>query len=243
MLGVVVQMAIATMTAKSSPSLEKFPLFDGLTATQLDKIKGYMRQRVYAAGTNLMTMEQPGEVIYFVVRGAVKVEAVQPDGSVVILALLRPGEIVGEMSLLDGMGRSASVIALEETAVYWMTSVSFMECLQTIPHLNYNLNLIMARRLRFTSMQLQSISTQNIYGRLARLLVWLAEDNNPEMKCREKATIPFRLTQAELGNLVGATRVHVNQALNNYRQRGLITMDGSRITILDVPEMMRRAGW
>jgi CRP/FNR family transcriptional regulator, cyclic AMP receptor protein len=91
-------------------------LFRGLPAEQLSKIEARLHRRTLPAGAHVITAEDPGETVYVVLKGSVKVYVTRPDGSEVILAILGAGEIVGEMSVADSLGRSANVITLEETS-------------------------------------------------------------------------------------------------------------------------------
>src|ERR687884_199411 len=95
-------------------ALAALPLFQGLTRDQLEQVSALVHRRTVPAETTLMLAEQPGEVAYLIVSGTVKVHAEQADGSDVILAILGPGELVGELSLIEPQGRSANVVTLED---------------------------------------------------------------------------------------------------------------------------------
>src|SRR5437763_5187 len=103
-------------TGSLTPALlSEIPLFSNLTQAELSRLKGYLHARTFPADTSLMAVEQPGEVAYIILSGTVKVHVEQSDGSDVILAILGSGEVVGEMSLVDKVGRSANAITLEES--------------------------------------------------------------------------------------------------------------------------------
>ena len=104
--------------------------------------------RTFPAGTDILTAEEPGDVAYIVLDGTVKVQVDRPDGTAVILAILRAGEVVGEMSLVDSLGRSATVVAMEQTTLAWLTHTDFWTCLRSMPTMAYNLAGILSRRLR-----------------------------------------------------------------------------------------------
>ena len=152
-------------------SLGSIALFAGLTADELLHIASLLHRTGFPSGTNLFTVEQPGEVAYLILSGTIKVHVEQTDGSDVILAILGRGELVGEMSLVENIGRSATAVTMEETAVAWIDRQAFHSCLARMPTLSTNLLGILARRLRLANEQIQSLATQDVFGRVARQLL------------------------------------------------------------------------
>jgi len=98
-------------------------LFERLTPTQLDWVAARAHRRVFPAGTNVMTIEQPGEAVYIILHGTVKIHVEQSDGRDVILSILGSGDLLGEMSLIDSVGRSASAVTLENSLMLWMAQI------------------------------------------------------------------------------------------------------------------------
>ena len=148
-------------------------------------------------------------------------------GNDVVLAILGQGDIVGEMSLLDSAGRSASVETLEESTLLWMDRESFQQALNTIPALAMNLVRVLAARVRLANEHIQTLATLDVYGRVARLLLAFA-DKYGEKAPNGQARIPIRLTQGDIADLVGASRKRVNQAMVLFKEQGLIDdMDAS----------------
>ncbi|HEX2912279.1 MAG TPA: Crp/Fnr family transcriptional regulator [Chloroflexia bacterium] len=226
-----------------SVNLEYIPLFQNLSEIEMTRLRSQLRTRRVPANRNIIRMEQPGEMIYIIGQGTVKIQVDQTDGSEVILAILGPGEVVGEMSLIDREDRSANAITMEETTLYWMNRTCFEECLRSMPNLNFNLMQVFTRRLRFANQQLQARSRLDVDGRLAQLLITLAEEYGRREPGYgpDESTLPFRLTQSELASLVGATRVRVNQVLSEYKQRNLISVDPSyRITVRNYAGLAQR---
>jgi len=101
-------------------ALARVPLFEGLPRSEIERLSEYLYETRFPAGANVLVADQPGEAVYVIVAGSVKVNAIRPDGTEVVLAVLGAGEVLGEMSVADSLGRSASVVALEETKVLWM---------------------------------------------------------------------------------------------------------------------------
>ena len=171
-------------TEIDAATLAALPLFAGLTPAQLATIAAQVRRRTIPAGTILILAEEPGEVAYLIEHGAMKVSLMQADGTEVILGLRGPGEMVGEMSLLDRQARSATVTALEPCSVLWVDRATFGAWLQTVPELNANLLRLLAGRLRLAGLQILTLSTLDLYGRVARQLLSLAAECGEPLRGR-----------------------------------------------------------
>jgi CRP/FNR family cyclic AMP-dependent transcriptional regulator len=180
-----------------------------------------------------MTADQPGEAVYIIISGSAKVHLIRPDRTEVILAVLGPGEVVGEMSLADSLGHSADVVTLEETTFLWRDRRTFRSSVAESPTFAQNLAKILSRRLRLTNTHLRSVTAPDIPGRVASQLLSLAHEYGEEIP-DGGVRIPMRLTQSDLAGLAGASRVRVNQALGYFRMRQAIPVgkDG-RITVHD----------
>jgi len=229
------------MPAVAAPTaLGEIILFQGLTVAELTKLNDLLHRKTFPAGTTFINAEQPGEAVYVIVDGAVKVFTEDTEGTEVILAILPAGEVVGELSLLDRGGRSANATALEETTVFWMDRASFGECLRTMPEIHRNLFNLLCNRLRLANERIQSLSVQDVEGRVARQLLAFAEIYGREEN--GAIVIPFRLTQGDLASLIGATRVRVNQVIATYKQRKYLSVDHNyRITIHNQDALSRRS--
>lgn len=221
--------------------LETIPLFRGLSPPEHQQLQALLGVRSVPAGVDILTAEEPGDVAYLVLAGTVKVQLVRPDGTAVILAILRAGEVVGELSLIDRLGRSATVVALEPTTLAWLTHTAFWACLRSMPTLSFNLAGILSRRLRLSNAHVAALATLDIEGRLADQLLTLGEEYGeatPDGGCR----IPFRLTQGDLAALVGASRVRVNQLLVGWKQNSVLRVDAQQlVTLLDRPALAAMA--
>jgi CRP/FNR family cyclic AMP-dependent transcriptional regulator len=214
-------------------TLGAMPLFHGLTLEQLTWLNHHLHRTTFPAGSHLFTAEQPGDVVYIILSGTVKIHVEQEDGSDVIVAFRGPGDPIGEMSLLDRAGRSASVTTVEDATLVWMNRASFQECLQTMPALSYNLLQILARRLREATEQIQALAAQDVNGRVARLLLVFVQVRG-QTTPGGSVLIPLRLTQSDIADCVGASRVHVNKILGTYKRRKYISVDPNyRITVHD----------
>jgi CRP-like cAMP-binding protein len=224
--------------------IEDIPLFEGLTAQEAAQVRGLVRRRNVAAGTTLMMVDQPADVLYIILTGTVKIHVEQADGSAVILAILGPGTVVGEMSIIESLGsgdvgRSATVVTLEESTLGWIDRMAFRSCLETMPVIATNLLRILARRLRLANAQIQSLAAQDVFGRVARQLLAFAQEYGQTTP--EGTVIPLRLTQSDLASLVGASRVRVNQVLVHYQQRNYISIaQNFHITVHNADALAQR---
>jgi CRP-like cAMP-binding protein len=220
--------------------LRGIALFDGLTPDQFAMLSQLLHRRAVPGGATLMLAQEPGEIAYLILSGTVKVYVDQPDGAEVILELLGPGQLVGEMSLLDNVERSASVVTLERCSLLWIDRSAFATCLRTMPALAGNITRLLSRRLRLADARIQALSTLDLYARVARELVALA-DVRGVPAVGGAVLIPLRLTQSDLAGLVGASRVRVNEVMVAYKRLGYLRVDGDhRMTILDRAALARR---
>jgi CRP/FNR family cyclic AMP-dependent transcriptional regulator len=217
--------------------LGELELFRGLSPSELTRVNDLLGQTKFPTGAMILTASQPGEIAYIVLDGTLKVSVIQANGRELTLALLGPGEIVGELALADRSGRSADVVTLEPATLVWIDRNAFEQLRRDIPLITENLLRLMARRLRLANQQLQAMATLDVHGRVARQLLALADALGEELP-DGGVRIPLRITQSDLAALVGATRVRVNEVLVGFTRRQHIVVDRKhRITIQDRPEL------
>ena len=220
-------------------TLAELALFRGVPVRELERLAPLLHRRIFPAGATIITADQPGDAVYVISAGSVKVHVIRPDGEEVILAVLGPGEVVGEMSLADSLGRSADVSTLEETILLWMHRSAFRTSLEEVPMLSRNLASLLSRRVRLTNAHLLSLAALDVPGRVASQLLALAREYGESTP--QGARVPMRLTQSDLAGLAGASRVRVNQVLGYFRKRGLISMDREgHFTVRDEDSLARR---
>jgi CRP/FNR family transcriptional regulator, cyclic AMP receptor protein len=220
-------------------ALARIALFEGLPRSELSRLLEHLHEMSFPAAANVLFAEQPGEAVYVILSGSVKVHASRPDGTEVVLAVLGAGEVLGEMSAADSLGRSASVVALEETDLLWMDRRTFRASVDSSTILARNLAEVLSKRVRLANARLISLASLDVPGRVASELLSLAREYGQVTP--EGVRIPMRLTQADLAALVGASRVSVNQALGQFRKRELVSIgkDG-RVSLRDEEALARR---
>jgi CRP/FNR family cyclic AMP-dependent transcriptional regulator len=221
--------------------LASIPLFEGLTPDQLALIAGKARQRTYKAEESIVRQDDPGETLYIVLNGIVKISMIGTDGNEVFLAVLAAGENFGELSLIDSQFRSADVVTQEETTLMSIDRATFNELIATVPPFSMNLLRILAHRTRRANVRIHAHCTLDVFGLVARQLLEFAElygVTQPD----DSVLIPIRLTQGDIGDLVGASRERVNQVMGHFREKKMISVDPKtyRITVFKPEELRKR---
>ena len=221
-------------------TLAQIPLFESLGKEDLLSLNGLLHRKNFSAGTNIITVAQPGELVYILLEGTVKIYVDQMDGTEVILAFLGPGDTFGEMSMIDSAGRSANVVTLEKSVCLIMDRKSFHHCLRDMKELSYNLVKLLSRRLRLANEQIQALSTLDVRGRVARQLIAFAQQYG-QADTANNVHIPLRLTQTDVAALVGASRERVNQVIVDFKDSGYISVDPThRFTVHNVEALVVR---
>jgi CRP/FNR family cyclic AMP-dependent transcriptional regulator len=217
--------------AIEATELKELPLFAGLPEEELHTVAGFVRRTVVPAGTILISAQVPGEAVYFVIQGSVKVQLFRENGVEITLALLGPGDIVGETSLVTGRGRSAHVITRESTTLLWMERRAFLRSLELSPMLSRNLISESGKRLQMANERFLALATLDVTGRVARQILELAERYGKPVP-GVGIHIIFPVTQGELAEMIAATRERVNQILVRLKRAGVFSVDEqSRMTV------------
>jgi CRP-like cAMP-binding protein len=196
-------------------------------------------QRQFGSGETIFLQGDPGEVFYLIESGQVRIFVEGAEGQETSVILYGPREVFGELSVIDGLPRSASAVAIEHTTAHVLTGECFRQHLQRYPQLAFNFLNALSIRLRYSTEQVESLALLDVPGRLARKLLELAKTHGaPEPAGALR--INLTLTQSELASLTGTTRESVNKALNAFRRQGLIALTAhGAITLLD-PDGLRR---
>jgi CRP/FNR family cyclic AMP-dependent transcriptional regulator len=225
--------------APASSDLGALALFAGLPPSDLLKLHGMLRSEAVPAGTLIVSQEEPTPDACIVLSGMLKVYVDRPDGSEIVYAMLGSGEVVGELSLIDHLGRSANVIALEPSQLLWLDERIFRTCLETMPKLAENLLTILARRLRLANAQIQALAVLAIQGRIAHQLLAFA-DGYGDADGSGGVHIRPKLTDADLAGMVGATEVQVRRVLNMFHRNAYLSIDDDRrFTLHDCAALAR----
>lgn len=217
--------------AAESSELRELPLFHGVGSEALRTANELVRRTTVPAGRVLVGAGSRSEAIYFILAGSVRVQGLGDNGSEVTLALLGPGDVVGQMSLVPRSGRSAWVIARQETTLLWMERRGFLRLLEASPQLARNLVDDLTARLQSANERLLALATLDVAGRVARLVLELAERYGRPAR-GPGVLIELAVTQGEVAEMIAATRERVNQIMVRFKRSGVLSIDGEgRITV------------
>ncbi len=193
---------------------------------ELQRFADDARERNYAKGTVILFEDDPGDSLFIVRGGQVKVVLVGEDGREVILGMLGVGAHFGELSLIDSRPRSAHVIAVEDSQLIVLRREDFRRRVEESPAVAWALMQELSRRLRRADEQIGSLVLLDVDGRIARLLLNAAGEGGG-------ARIERRLTHQTIAQMIGASRETVSRAMREFQDRKLITVVRRQISIAD----------
>jgi CRP-like cAMP-binding protein len=214
------------------------PLFRGLDDDALESIARGLRTRRFRRGEVIFHLGDPGDALFIVSSGAVKITLPSETGDEAILATLRPGDFFGELALLDGAPRSATAAALEPTETLVLPRQRFRELIATEPVIRDALLASLARELRRLTLHVEELHFLDIAGRLAARLVRLADEQGKSL-ADGSVRLAAPLTQSDLAAMVGCTRQSVNKLLGLFVDDGYIRLDRDAIVILNREALTR----
>jgi CRP/FNR family transcriptional regulator, cyclic AMP receptor protein len=210
---------------------KKIPLFSSLKDEELEAISKVSLVKNYPKDKLILIADEEGDALFIIRSGKVKVTSFSESGKEVIFSLLSEGDFFGDMSLLDGKPRSASVVTLEESSVYILRRVDFNRIVEKHPNIALKLLMELTSRLRKADERIESLALLNVSGRVAGILLQLAEESG--RKTPEGILIRSRPTHQDLANMVGTTRETVTRILKQMETRNYIILSGKDLTIIN----------
>lgn len=210
-------------------ALRASPLFQAMEAAELDAILDIATERRFRRGQTVFQKGDTGSSMMAVLSGRVRISAVNADGKEITLNVISPGQVFGEIALLDGQPRSADATAIEDTLLMVVERRHFMPFLTANQNLLSRLLAVLCERLRSTSMALEQIALFDLEARLARLILKLAADYG--RPTGDGMRIELKLSQRDLSNLVAASRESVNKQLGEWREGGVLTFENGYIVL------------
>jgi CRP-like cAMP-binding protein len=215
--------------------LREIPLFAHLDATELHNIGHAAREKSYPKNSVILFEDDPGDALYIVLRGQVKVVLIGEDGREVILSILKDGDFFGEMSLIDDQPRSAHVIAMAESHLLVLHRDDFRKCLEDAPRIALGLLRALSRRLRRADDKIGGLVLLDVNGRVARLLLELADEH-------DGVQIPRKVTHHTIAQMIGSSRETVSRTIRELGDRGLIEVSRKTIIIRERAALESLAG-
>jgi len=210
--------------------LRNVSLFESLDQQELEALSDVAFTRTFSKDNVIILAEEEGDTLFILKKGHVKVSIVSEEGREVILSLLGPGSVFGELSLLDGKPRSANVVATEETDLLMLRRADFLQLIYKTPQIATALLAELATRMRKTDRQIEGLALLDVTSRISDTLLQLATEQGAETT--DGVTIESRPTQQELANMSGTTRETVSRVLKRLESQGYINRNGRKITIL-----------
>jgi CRP-like cAMP-binding protein len=215
------------------------PLFAGIDREAAQALLTTMTSIGLSRGQSLFHEGDPGDRLYVIRTGKVKLGRRSPDGRENLLSVLGPGEMFGELSLFDPGPRTATATAVADARVYELTHGELIAWLDRYPAVATHLLEALARRLRRTNEALADLVFSDVPGRVAKALLDLSSRFGEPVD--DGMRVAHDLTQEELAQLVGASRETVNKALADFAARGWVRREGRAVVLLDIPRLERRA--
>ncbi|WP_347490680.1 Crp/Fnr family transcriptional regulator [Desulfoscipio sp. XC116] len=211
--------------------LKKIPLFTLLERQQLEEIEKFILERSYQKGRIIFMEDEPGEAVFFVKSGRVKVTKRTKDGREHILHFINPGEVFAEVVLFDDGTYPATAEVIEDCTVGLIRNTDMERFIGTHPDIALGLLKIMARRLRISQNQLIELALMDTTRRAASMLLFLAGEQGT--KTDRGIVIDISLTNQDLASLIGTSRETANRIINDFKRQKAIDVKKGQVTILD----------
>ncbi|MGY4474902.1 CRP/FNR family cyclic AMP-dependent transcriptional regulator [Bradyrhizobium sp. USDA 3364] len=207
--------------------LKMNPMFADLGADELQRLSGLCHTQQLTNGEVLFQKGDPGDALFGVRRGQMRIETGAADGSRLTLNFMGPGDLFGEVAVLDGQDRTADATAGEQTELFVLRREDFLGFLEREPKVAVRLIALLCQRIRWQSERMEESVLQPLPVRLARRLCALAEDFGSEV----------HISQEQLGIFVGAARESVNRQLQTWRKDGIVDLQRGRIMLHNMTKL------
>ena len=217
--------------------LRQHPIFCDLDPEALDQLCRYAKHATLKRGAAIFSKGDPGNSLIAVIRGTVKISISSAEGRSAILNLIGPGEIFGEVALLDGLARTADATANSNCEIFVIDRREFLPFVRSQPALAMKFIELLCARVRWTSDQVEEVILQDLAGRLASALIRLTEKHKLAPGGRTIA-----ITQQEISEMVGMTRESINKQLRAWAARNWVRLEHGAIVVLDSESLLALAG-
>jgi CRP-like cAMP-binding protein len=222
------------MTITTADFLATVPLFTGLDRTELQRFGDLTREKFYPKGSVILFENDPGDSLFVVRQGRVKVVLIGEDGREVILGVLGVSAHFGELTLIDDRPRSAHVIAMDDSHLLVLRREDFRKRVESSPAVAWSLLTELSRRLRRADEKIGGLVLLDVPGRIARLLLDLSEESGSD-------TIEKALTHQTIAQMIGASRETVSRAMKEFQDANWVSIERRRITLADRAALEQRA--
>lgn len=223
---------------KETSYFKQVSIFADLPEEDIRALTSVAKRRTFRASEVIFHRDDPGQVLYMIKEGKVKICIISPDGQEISLAVLGKGEYFGEFALLDGLPRSTDAVTLEKVECYTLQRSDFHNAILKNPKIAILVLEALTKRLRNTDQMVEDLIFLDVYGRVAKKLLELADAHG--VKVEDGVRIDVRLTQQELASMVGASRESVNKVMGYFTDKDFISTDKHRITLHRITDLKRR---
>ena len=220
--------------------LQRSALFEGVDASDLETLVPDLHRRSFGAGSHIFREGDEGLHLHLILKGEVKIARAGPSGAEVVFAVLLPGDLFGELALLEeGALRTADAVAVEATECLTLERRALITFLDSHPERMWRLIGLLSAYIRRKDESFAEVAFLDIQGRVARKLLELAHTHGEPAPGGTRITV--RVSQRTLAGMVAARRENVNRALSRFAALGDISMAGGYITVLDAVALRRRS--
>ncbi len=217
-------------------ALRTVPFFNNLKPREAERISQRLVPRRFGSGQIIFHHGDPGGLLYIITSGKVKITYSTPEGQEALLAILGAGDFFGELALLDDSPRSATAESLVPTETLTLRRRAFMQYITENPDFSLHVLKTLAVHIRRLNSQISDIFFLDLPARLARVLLHLADGHGRQVD--EGVLIDLAITQTDLAEMTGATRVSINKTLGRFRRAKWIQATGRKFVILDRDELV-----
>ena len=221
---------MSVQTSAAAPTdvalIAKHPLFGALQATQLQRLVAYAKRRKVRAGRVLFNKGDPGNALFAIRAGTIKITAPSSDGREAVFNILTEGEVFGEIALLDGQPRTADAVAISDCDLVVIERRDFLALVETDPKIALKLIELLCARLRWSSEHFEEVVLLKLPARLARTLLRLVR-----AQPAKDGDIELKITQRELSQILGTTRERINRELSAWATRKWIALKRGRLVV------------
>jgi CRP/FNR family cyclic AMP-dependent transcriptional regulator len=211
--------------------LEAVSIFGSLVEREIDALLEVTTTRRIGAKEVLFRKGDPGNQLYGVLSGRLKVMSTAPDGRELVFGVMSAGDVIGEIAVVDSEPRSASVIALERSELLVLHRRELIPFLEHHPKAAIRLAAVLAGRVRRLSAYTEDTMFLPLPARMAKILLALTRNYGPE--AQGEAPIDIPLAQQDLADMVGTTRESVNKQLRAWEEAGIVGLKRSRVLLID----------
>ncbi len=220
--------------------LKHVPLFSKMRDAEVAQIADQCVHRDCRDGDVILVEEEVGQTLFIILKGTVKITRTSDEGREVILTMLKSGDFFGELSLLDGKERSATVTAMESSELLMLRRSEFLLLIEKYPQISIELLKVLADRIRKCDVQIENLTLQDAVGRVGAALIHVAEQTGHPRGAA--MIIPKLPVQQDLANMAGTARETISRIMAMFEDKKYIEREGHRVIIKDF-EKFKQTYW